>query len=95
MLYLWHNACTTNKIKWKNKLEIIKNIDVLIFIQFNTIFTSYELKLTSVPSCDSVSLSNALVLYLSIGVGCLIIGFIAFTLTNKRYENKLKNNLWH
>ena len=81
-----HNACTTNKIKWKNKLEIIKNIDVLIFIQFNTIFTSYELKLASVPSCDSDSLSNALVLYLSIGAGCLIAGFIAFTLFNKRYE---------
>ena len=80
-MYLLHNACTTNKIKWKNKLEIIKNIDVLIFIQFNTIFTSYELKLTSVPSCDSDSLSNALVLYLSIGVD-----FIAFTLVNKRYE---------
>ena len=86
-----HNACTTNKIKWKNKLEIIKNIDVLIFIQFNTIFTSYELKLASVPSCDSDSLSNALVLYLSIGAGCLIAGFIAFTLINKRYENKLLN----
>ena len=56
-MYLLHNACTT-KTKWKNKLEIIKNIDVLIFIQFNTIFTSYELKLTSVPSCDSDSLSN-------------------------------------
>ena len=81
MLYLLHNACTTNKIKWKNKLEIIKNIDVLIFIQFNTIFTSYELKLASVFSFDSDSLSNALVLYLSIGVD-----FIAFTLVNKRYE---------
>ena len=91
MLYLLHNACTTNKIKWKNKLEIIKNIDVLIFVQFNTIFTSYELKLTSAPSCDSNSLSNALVLYLSIGAGCLIAGFIAFTLINKRYENKLLN----
>ena len=90
ILYLLHNACTTNKIKWKNKLEIIKNIDVLIFIQFNTIFTSYELKLTSVFSCYIHSLSNALVLYLSIGAG-----FIAFALINKRYENKLKNNLWH
>ena len=80
-MYLLHNACTTNKIKWKNKLEIIKNIDVLIFIQFNTIFTSYELKLASVFSFDSDSLSNALVLYLSIGVD-----FIAFTLVNKRYE---------
>ena len=80
-MYLLHNACTTNKIKWKNKLEIIKNIDVLIFIQFNTIFTSYELKLASVFSFDSDSLSNALVLYLSIGVD-----FITFTLVNKRYE---------
>ena len=80
-MYLLHNACTTNKIKWKNKLEIIKNIDVLIFIQFNTIFTSYELKLASIFSFDSDSLSNALVLYLSIGVD-----FIAFTLVNKRYE---------
>ena len=86
-----HNACTTNKIKWKNKLEIIKNIDVLIFIQFNTIFTSYELKLASVFSFDSDSLSNALVLYLSTGAGCLIAGFIAFALINKRYENKLLN----
>ena len=77
------------KLNEKNELEIIKNTDVLIFTQFNTIFTSYELKLTSVPSCDSDSLSNALVLYLSIGAGCLIAGFIAFTLVNKRYENKL------
>ena len=38
-------------------------------------------------SCDSDSLSNALVLYLSTGAGCLITGFIAFTLVNKRYEN--------
>ena len=90
MLYLLHNACTTNKTKWKNELEVIKNTDVLIFAQFNTIFTSYELKLTSVASCDSNSLSNALVLYLSIGAD-----FIAFALINKRYENKLKNNLWH
>ncbi|MDD6145342.1 MAG: hypothetical protein PUB26_03555 [Mycoplasmataceae bacterium] len=36
-------------------------------------------------------MSNALVLYLSIGAGCLIAGFIAFTLINKRYENKLLN----
>ena len=35
-------------------------------------------------------MSNALVLYLSIGVGCLITGFIA--LTDKRYENKLLIN---
>ena len=87
MLYLLHNACTTNKTKWKNELEVIKNTDVLIFVQFNTIFTSYELKLTSVPSCDSDSLSNALVLYLSIGASCLINGFIAFALIDKRYEN--------
>ena len=79
------------KLNEKNELEIIENIDVLIFAQFNTIFTSYELKLASVPSCDSDSLSNALVLYLSIGAGCLIAGFIAFTLINKRYENKLLN----
>ena len=73
------------------ELEVIENTDVLIFAQFNIGFTSYELKLTSVPSYDSDSLSNALVLYLSIGAGCLIIGFIAFTSTNKRYENKLLN----
>ena len=91
MLYLLHNVCTNNKTKWKNELEVIENTDVLIFAQFNTIFTSYELKLASVPSCDSDSLSNALVLYLSIGAGCLIAGFIAFTLINKRYENKLLN----
>ena len=91
MLYLLHNVCTNNKTKWKNELEVIENTDVLIFAQFNTIFTSYELKLTSAPSCDSDSLSNALVLYLSIGAGCLIAGFIAFTLINKRYENKLLN----
>ena len=90
MLYLLHNACTTNKTKWKNELEVIENTDVLIFAQFNTIFTSYQLKPASHPSCDSDSLSNALVLYLSIGAG-----FIAFALINKRYENKLKNNLWH
>ena len=72
------------KLNEKNELEIIKNTDVLIFTQFNTIFTSYELKLTSVPSCDSDSLSNALVLYLSIGAACLIARFIAFTLINKR-----------
>ena len=86
MLYLLHNACTTNKTKWKNELEVIENTDVLIFAQFNTIFASYELKLTSVFSCYSDSLSNALVLYLSIGAG-----FIVFTLINKRYENKLLN----
>ena len=86
-----HNACTTNKTKWKNELEIIENTDLLIFAQFNNIFTSYELKLTSVFSCYSDFLSNALVLYLSIGAGCLIAGFIAFTLINKRYENKLLN----
>ena len=81
MLYLLHNACTTNKTKWKNELEVIENTDVLIFAQFNIGFTSYELKLTSVPSCDSDSLFNALVLYLSIGVG-----FIAFVVINKRCE---------
>ena len=75
----------------KIEFEVIQNTDVLIFAQFNNIFTSYELKLTLVPSCDSDSLSNALVLYLSIGTGCLIAGFIAFTLINKRYENKLLN----
>ena len=85
-----HNVCTNNKTKWKNELEVIENTDVLIFAQFNTIFTSYKLKLTSVFSFDSDLLSNALVLYLSIGAGCLIAGFIAFTLINKRYENKLK-----
>ena len=78
------------KLNEKIELEVIENAYVLIFAQFNTIFTSYELKLTSVASCDSHSLSNALVLYLSIGAG-----FIAFALINKRYENKLKNNLWH
>ena len=86
MLYLLHNACTTKKSKWKNELEIIENTDVLIFAQFNNIFTSYELKLASVFSFDSDSLSNALVLYLSTCAGCLIAGFIAFTLINKRYE---------
>ena len=74
------------KLNEKIELEVIENTDVLIFAQFNTIFTSYELKLTSVPSCDSDSLSNALVLYLSIGAGCLIIALI-----NKKYENKLLN----
>ena len=54
----------------KIELEVIENTNVLIFAQFNSIFTSYELKLTSVPSCDSDSLSNTLVLYLSIGAGC-------------------------
>ena len=78
------------KLNEKIEFEVIENTDVLIFAQFNTIFTSYELKLTLAPSCDSNSLSNALVLYLSIGAG-----FIAFALINKRYENKLKNNLWH
>ena len=66
------------KLNKKIELEVIKNTDVLIFAQFNTIFASYELKLTSVFSCYSDSLSNALVLYLSIGVG-----FITFTLINK------------
>ena len=75
MLYLLHNACTTNKTKWKNELEVIENTDVLIFAQFNIGFTSYELKLTSVPSCDSDSLSNALVLYLSIGAGFIVFYF--------------------
>ena len=89
MLYLLHNVCTNNKTKWKNELEVIENTDVLIFAQFNTIFTSYELKLTSVFSCDSDSLSNVLVLYLSIGAGCLIGGFIA--LIDRRYKNKLLN----
>ena len=69
------------------ELEVIENTDVLIFAQFNTIFTSYELKLASVPSCDNDSLSNVLVLYLSTGAGCLIAGFIAFALIDKRYEN--------
>ena len=78
------------KLNEKIELEVIENTDVLIFAQFNIGFTSYELKLTLAPSCDSNSLSNALVLYLSIGAG-----FIAFALINKRYENKLKNNLWH
>ena len=82
-----HNACTADKNKWKNELEVIENTNVLIFAQFNIGFTSYELKLTSVPSCDSDSLSNALVLYLSIGASCLITGFIAFALIDKRYEN--------
>ena len=91
MLYLLHNVCITNKSKLKNWIKSYWKYDVLIFAQFNTIFTSYELKLTSAPSCDSDSLSNALVLYLSIGAGCLIAGFIAFTLINKRYENKLLN----
>ena len=72
------------KLNEKIELEVIKNTGVLIFAQFNTIFTSYELKLTLAPSCDSDSLSNALVLYLSIGAGCLIVGFITFTLINKR-----------
>ena len=75
------------KLNEKIEFEVIENTDVLIFAQFNTIFTWYELKLTLVPSCDSDFLSNALVLYLSIGAGCLIIGFIAFTLIDKRYEN--------
>ncbi|MDD6145403.1 MAG: hypothetical protein PUB26_03905 [Mycoplasmataceae bacterium] len=73
------------------ELEVIENTDVLIFAQFNIIFTWYELKLTLIPSCDSDSLSNPLVLYLSIGAGCLIADFIAFTLINKRYENKPLN----
>ena len=74
------------KLNEKIELEVIENTDVLIFAQFNISFTSYELKLTLAPSCDSNSLSNALVLYLSIGAG-----FIAFALINKRYENKLLN----
>ena len=74
------------KLNKKIELEVIKNTDVLIFVQFNIGFTSYELKLTSVFSCYSDSLSNALVLYLSIGAG-----FIVFTLINKRYKNKLLN----
>ena len=82
---------TESSLNEKIELQVIENTDVLIFAQFDTIFTSYELKLASVPSCDSDSLSNALVLYLSIGAGCLIAGFIAFTLINKRYENKLLN----
>ena len=79
------------KLNEKIELEVIENTDVLIFAQFNIGFTSYELKLTSVPSCDSDSLSNALVLYLSIGASCLITGFIAFALIDRRYENKLLN----
>ena len=85
-MYLLHNACTTNKTKWKIEFKVIQNTDVLIFAQFNNIFTSYEVKLTSVFSCYSDFLSNALVLYLSIGAV-----FIVFTLINKRYENKLLN----
>ena len=77
---------TESSLNEKIELQVIENTDVLIFAQFDTIFTSYELKLASVPSCDSDSLSNALVLYLSIGAG-----FIVFTLINKRYENKLLN----
>ena len=64
------------KLNEKIELKVIENTDVLFFAKFNTIFTSYELKLTSAPSCDSNSLSNALVLYLSIGAGCLIAGFM-------------------
>ena len=75
------------KLNEKIELEIIENTDVLIFAQFNIGFISYELKLASVFSFDSDSLSNALVLYLSIGAGCLITGFIAFALIDKRYEN--------
>ena len=45
------------KLNEKFELEVIKNTDVLILVQFNTIFASYELKLTSVVSCDSNSLS--------------------------------------
>ena len=77
------------KLNEKNELEVIENTDVLFFAQFNTIFTSYELKLTLAPSCGSNSLSNSLVLYLSIGAGCLIARFIA--LIDKIYENKLLN----
>ena len=43
------------KLNEKIELEVIENTDVLIFAQFNTIFTSYELKLTSVFPCDSNS----------------------------------------
>ena len=57
------------------ELEVIENTDVLIFAQFNTIFASCELKLTSVFSCYSDSLSNALVLYLSIGAGFIVFYF--------------------
>ena len=63
------------KLNEKNELEVIENTDVLIFAQFNTIFASYELKLTSVFSCYSDSLSNALVLYLSIGAGFIVFYF--------------------
>ena len=63
------------KLNEKIKLEVIENTDVLIFAQFNTIFASYELKLTSVFSCYSDSLSNALVLYLSIGAGFIVFYF--------------------
>ncbi|MDY2887438.1 MAG: hypothetical protein SOT25_01510 [Malacoplasma sp.] len=89
MLYLFTRHVQLAKLNEKIELEVIENTDVLIFSQFNTIFASYELKLTSVFSCDSDSLSNALVLYLSIGAGCLISGFIA--LIDRRYENKLLN----
>ncbi|MDD6144893.1 MAG: hypothetical protein PUB26_01210, partial [Mycoplasmataceae bacterium] len=64
------------KLNEKIELKVIENTDVLFFAKFNTIFTSYELKLTSVFSCYSHSLSNALVLYLSIRAGCLIAGFM-------------------
>ena len=63
------------KLNGKIEFEVIQNTDVLIFAQFNTIFTSYELKLTSVFSCYSDSLSNALVLYLSIGAGFIVFYF--------------------
>ena len=63
------------KLNKKIELEVIENTDVLIFAQFNTIFASYELKLTSVFSCDSDSLSNVLVLYLSIGAGFIVFYF--------------------
>ena len=66
------------KLNEKIELKVIENTDVLFFAKFNTIFTSYELKLTSVFSCYIHSLSNALVLYLSISAG-----FIGFTLINK------------
>ena len=64
------------KLNEKIELKVIENTDVLFFAKFNTIFTSYELKLTSVFSCYIHSLSNTLVLYLSIGAGCLIAGFM-------------------
>ena len=63
------------KLNEKIELKVIENTDVLFFAKFNTIFTSYELKLTSVFSCYIHSLSNALVLYLSIGAGFIVFYF--------------------